>query len=138
MTRLWRAGMVLLCSAGLMLITLPPTLGEETPKADFKATWTGKWKDGRVMTKEDLAKILQSHTLWEDSAGKEGQKAVLSHTDLSGVWLNHANLSRARLDSVNLSRAVLLAANLSGATLAGANLSGPCSGADLRDFSMST
>ena len=58
----------------------------------------------------------------------------LSHTNLSGTYLNRFNLSGAKLFEANLSGAILRRANLSGANLMGANLTrSDLSGANLSE-----
>jgi len=127
--RLHWLGMLLLGWLVLMLLTLSPVLGQETPKAGIKKPWTGKLADGREITKGDLDKILQAHILWVRTFGREGQRAdlhraELSESDLSGAILNKANLSGANLVLANLSNALLISANLSVANLSHANLTG--------------
>jgi uncharacterized protein YjbI with pentapeptide repeats len=111
--------------------------------------WTGKSKEGKVITKVDLDQILADHKKWLTSTGKEGQRANLAEADLAGVNLNGANLTRADLHKAvlreadlrgadlsraNLEDAILSEANLSGAYLFKADLSGAnLSDADLKD-----
>jgi uncharacterized protein YjbI with pentapeptide repeats len=71
----------------------------------------------RKISPEDLKRILEEHRLWLESNGKDGKKAGLSRTDLTGVDLSNADLSKA-----NLLKANLLKANLSGAKLTGVDL----------------
>jgi uncharacterized protein YjbI with pentapeptide repeats len=80
------------------------------------------------MNKDELNVVLEQHSLWLNTSGKEGARAYLSQADLSGANLTGANLSRAYLVGTNLSKADLSEAylsyvNLSGANLTGANLS---------------
>jgi uncharacterized protein YjbI with pentapeptide repeats len=103
----------------LMVLTLFPARGQEPPKTEIQKPWTGRLKDGRVITQADLDRIFQAHALWLKSEGKEGQQA-----NLSGAYMPYANLSGANLYEANLSRAWLHEANLSGADLFMANLSG--------------
>ena len=84
----------------------------------------------RIISAEELAKILMDHELW---LNREGGKCAdlndtnlkgvdLSNTDLTSANLNNANLSNARLINVNLRCAYLTDANLSGANLIYADL----------------
>jgi hypothetical protein len=73
----------------------------------------------KKITEEELKTILDQHTLWLDSNGKEGKRANLTCTNLSG-----ANLTGVALFAANLTGADLTRANLSGAYLSGADLSG--------------
>jgi len=153
---------------GLWFLGLAPALAQEKPPekpstsklADsrvlllerFLKPWIGKLGDGRVITKEDLDKILQKHNLWVESDKKEGNRAELSGAkperanligvnlsgaDLSGAILSMAYIIGANLSHANLSRAELIWADLSGANLSEAILSGAIlkmatlSGADL-------
>lgn len=91
----------------------------------------------KVITREELDKILRKHKLW--LANEEGgeranlsganlsetnlSRADLSRADLSGANLSWANLSEANLSEANLSRADLSWANLSWADLSMADLS---------------
>ena len=82
----------------------------------------------KVITREELDKILRKHKLWLADE-KDGERADLSRADLSradllGANLLGADLSRADLSGADLSGADLLGANLSGANLSGANLAG--------------
>lgn len=89
----------------------------------------------RIISAEELAKILMDHELWLKVEG--GECADLSYTDLKGVdlsntdltsanltnaYLSNANLSNARLTNVNLRYADLSDANLSGVNLTHADL----------------
>ncbi len=130
--RLHLAGFLFLLLTSFVLLILTPAFGQGTQKTEPQKPWTGKSKDGRVMTKDDLAKILQAHILWEDSLGKEGQKADLSGTDLSGADLKKASLGEpdpgkpipSKHKGANLSGANLFETDLSEADLESANLSG--------------
>jgi hypothetical protein len=71
--------------------------------------WSDKFKDGTIITKTDLKKILAGHMRWLKTRKgwlipekKEEQKA-----DLSGASLYGANLSGANLRFANLSGAYL-------------------------------
>jgi len=83
----------------------------------------------RKITKADLKQILRNHELWEETSGKQGEKANLSKVDLNranlrGANLRGADLSDADLSGADLSKADLSEANLSGVNLFEANLSG--------------
>ena len=93
----------------------------------------------KKITEEELKTILEQHTLWLDSNGKEGKRADLTganltrsnltdanlyDADLTGSNLSGANLRFANLYRADLSRADLYGADLSGANLSGADLSG--------------
>ena len=94
------------------------------------------------MTREELAKVLDSHQKWIN--GEEGGKrAFLCGAYLRGADLSEADLSKANLRKVDLSWTNLRGANLSeadlrGADLCKANLRGAdLSGADLHDANLS-
>lgn len=89
-----------------------------------KNAWTGKLRDGTVITKEDLDKIVTGHKKWIETDGKEGQRADLERADLTRASLTKASLTKANLWEANLTNAQLGEANLSKAYLQGANLSG--------------
>ena len=97
----------------------------------------------REISEEELTEVLREHEKWLDSNRKEGKRADLSYTDLSGAYLFEANLSRADLSRANLSGADLSRANLSRANLFGVDLSGAnlfgadLSGADLSKADLS-
>lgn len=89
----------------------------------------------RIISTEELARILLDHELWLRAKG--GKRADLNDTNLKGVdlsntdltsanlnnaYLSNANLSNARLTNVNLRCAYLSDANLSGANLTHADL----------------
>ncbi len=101
---------------GLWLLALAPAYSQVKEPAK---PWTGKLADGRVITKQDLDKILQDHVRWL-GRGKKGE----GRANLSKAKLWKANLSKAHLFKANLSGAYLLEANLSGAKLEKANLRG--------------
>jgi hypothetical protein len=115
--RLRWLGMLLLGLIALMFLTVCFARAQETKETGTQKPWTGKLKDGRVITQADLDQILQAHIQWLRSDGKEGQRA-----DLSGADLFMANLSEVHLDKADLSKADLSRANL-GAWLWEANLS---------------
>ena len=79
-------------------------------------------KELRKITKEELDMILKNHEQWLKTEGKDGERANLSYTDLTGVDLIWANLSGANLSWTNLHGAMLAYANLQGSNLSGANL----------------
>ena len=69
------------------------------------------------ITKEELKTILEQHTLWLDSNGKEGKCADLTDANLTRANLTSANLSGADLSSADLTYAYVSGADLSGADL---------------------
>ena len=82
----------------------------------------------KKITDEELKEILNNHEKWIDSEELGGERADLSHTDLSGknltkVYLARANLSNVVLSNANLTRCTLRRANLSHANLSDADLS---------------
>ncbi len=81
----------------------------------------------REINASELSKILKEHKRWLENED-EGEKADLSHANLS-----RANLSRANLRFANLSDSALFESNLSNADLFGANLSNT----NLRDANLS-
>ena len=109
--------MLLLGLLALMLLTLLPALGQETPKAETKKPWTGKLANGRVITHVDLDKILQANDLWRESNHKEGKRADLGKAELNGANIEMANLSWTNFEKANLSGATLNAVNLTHANL---------------------
>ena len=83
----------------------------------------------KTITATELKSILDQHQLWIESAGKQGQRAILTGAylrgaNLTGANLTGANLTDANLTNANLSDADLHAANLHAANLEGANLRG--------------
>jgi len=121
--RLRWLGMLLPGLIALMLLTFCLAGAQETKETGTKKPWTGKLKDGRVITQADLDKILQAHALWLQSHGKEGKKAELFKSDLSGANLKEVNLVYANLQSAKLSSADLTGADLHEAILDYADLS---------------
>lgn len=112
---------VLIC---LMFVQVFPVTGQE--KQDGRR-WTGKYKDGTVITEEVLIRIVKEHKRWIETHEKDGKQA-----DLSGAVLFRANLSEAYLFKANLSGANLSEADLIGANLSEANLfKADLTGADL-------
>lgn len=94
----------------------------------------------RIISAEELAKILMDHELWLKVEG--GKCADLSDTNLKGVDLSNtdltsANLNNANLSNANLSNARLTNVNLRCADLSDANLSGVnLTHADLRSATL--
>ncbi len=81
----------------------------------------------RVVSEEDLKRILAAHKTWLEPGGEKGKQADLSRANLQGANLQgadlrSANLQGAELRSANLQRADLPSANLQGAYLRSANL----------------
>jgi hypothetical protein len=74
------------------------------------------------MTKDELKKVLESHSRWLE--GSEGVKADLQGADLRGADLQGADLRGADLPGANLRGANLPGADLPGADLRGADLQG--------------
>jgi hypothetical protein len=75
------------------------------------------------MTNIELTQVIEDHTLWLNSDGKEGYRAILRGANLEGVNMSYANLTYANLEGANLRCANLDGANLSYANLDDANLS---------------
>lgn len=116
---------LLIASAPLAFTQAPA----QEPKKPPEQPRTGTLADGRVITKDDLDRILGEHQLWLESGGKQGKRADLSgaklnHADLYSAILAFANLKGAELIDINLSWANLKEADLSGANLVWANLRG--------------
>lgn len=84
--------------------------------------WAGEYRDGTVILKKDLQKILDEHGRWLKSNGMTGKQANLEFAHLEGAKLKLANLKRAKLLLVNLQKADLTLANLQEAGLGGAKL----------------
>jgi len=85
----------------------------------------------REISTEELKIILDKHSKWlrDEDGGERADLshanlsyADMSHSDLSSADLSYANLNSANLNSANLSHANLNAANLSSADLSHANL----------------
>lgn len=84
------------------------------------------------MHPNELDGVIQLHTLWLRSGGKEGRRAVLEDADLRQADLRNADLSYAALAGANMVRAELAGAKLRNADLRGVDLSyADLSGADL-------
>lgn len=122
--RLHLVGVLLLGLLALLLLTFGLARAQETKETETKKPWTGKLADGRVITKADLDQILQAHSLWLKSEGKEGQRADLSGARLEKAELSRASFYKANLPRANLSGAKLLVAWMKGAYLYDTNLSG--------------
>jgi uncharacterized protein YjbI with pentapeptide repeats len=71
------------------------------------------------MKSPELEKILEDHSLWVITSGKEGNRL-----DLSGANLSHANLSEAKMFCADLTRVELTGADMSQADLRRADLTG--------------
>jgi hypothetical protein len=102
-----------------MLFQVLPVIGQEDQK---QKDWTGKLRNGTIITYKDLNTILSEHEKWSRTDGKEGKRAELSgaslrYANLSGVELSGADLSRADLRDTDLRETFLSEANLSGANL---------------------
>ncbi len=80
--------------------------------------------DRAPMPDEELQKILEAHRKWVESAGKEGERAILGRANLQGAALWGAKLQGAKLRGANLQGAALPEANLQGAYLREAKLQG--------------
>ncbi len=110
--------------AGMLLLSTASSNAQEEQK---KEPWTGKLKDGTVINKDDLSKILAEHKKWIYSNNQGGKQANLRganlrYADLSGANLRFAYLLEARLREADLSEADLYGAGLSEADLNGARL----------------
>ncbi len=84
------------------------------------------------LTEQELAEILERHTKWLKTKGRDGARADLAGANLERANLERANLQRAFLFQANLQGANLIKANLQGAILIKANLQG----ADLREANL--
>ena len=85
-------------------------------------------KELRKISWKELEMILEKHRPWHATAGKEGERADLSYTDLKYADLTNAilwgsDLYRANLEGANLYHANLRFANLRDTNLKGADLS---------------
>ncbi len=135
--------------AGILLLSTVSSNGQDEQE---KEPWKGKLKDGTVISRDDLTKIIREYEKWVETEGVKGQQANLYGADLSNANLyganlseadlRDANLSEAELEDVNLSEANLWDANLSKANLYGADLSNAnlygadLSGADLSNANL--
>ena len=102
---------VLIC---LVFVQVFPVTGQEKQEG---RRWTGKYKDGTVITEEVLIRIVKEHERWIETDAKDGKQAAFIGSPLSKVNLIEADLSRADLGGVNLSRCDLYGVNFSGAIL---------------------
>lgn len=109
---------VLIC---LVFVQVFPVTGQEKQEG---RRWTGKYKDGTVITEEVLIRIVKKHERWIETDKKNGKQADLSEANLSGANLYGAKLKRANLNGANLSEGDLREADLRSANLNGANLAG--------------
>lgn len=78
----------------------------------------------RTPTPEQLRTLLQTHSAWVRSGGREGSAADFGAWDLGRADLRGASLRRADLHGVNLADARLRGADLTRADLRDAELSG--------------
>jgi hypothetical protein len=119
----------------IFLQNLPAWSQEEKSEIE----WTGRLKDGTVITENDLKKILKEHQKLHEiyekmlKASKEGkselsgadlQHAYFTWADLSGADLSKANLKHVEAIDVRLTGAYLREANLQDACIGGSNLTG--------------
>lgn len=85
-----------------------------------------------------IADILESHSRWAESDGREGTPADLTNMDLRAL----KSLTNRALTALIAPRAILYGLNLEGASLQGSNLAGTdlrgakLSGADLRGVNL--
>ncbi|WP_051326959.1 pentapeptide repeat-containing protein [Desulfatibacillum aliphaticivorans] len=97
---------------------------DDIKESDGRKIRTIRYEDGttetyelRQISDEELQQVLAEHKKWVDSKHKEGKRADLRKTDLTGRDLSHVNLEwaylqKALLENSNLSKAVLGYANL--------------------------
>jgi CheY-like chemotaxis protein len=71
-----------------------------------------------------ISGVLEEHTTWLQSKGKEGTKAVFTGADLSGINLVGVNLANANLRESNLADSDCRGAVFQGSDMRHANLSG--------------
>lgn len=74
------------------------------------------------MTEEELSALLQEHNVWLQSAGEEGKRLVLSHSDLSDHNFYNTNLEKSIFNKCNLSDCNFRRAKLRHAAMNGCNL----------------
>jgi len=87
---------------------------------------------------EELEQILTAHRLYLETNRKQGTRANLSATDLTGRDFSGKVLRRIKLDHTLLRNVNFAHANLQRANLIGADLRGAClTGTDLGDARMS-
>lgn len=114
----------------LMLIqVLPATAQEEKEQKE----WTGKLQNGKILTKNELEKILSNHKRWLETNENEGIRADLRKAILRGADLIKVDLRKAKLNEADLRNAILINAKLIKTILINANLSG----ADLSEADLS-
>jgi uncharacterized protein YjbI with pentapeptide repeats len=92
----------------------------------FSLGWQGSYKNGRIITNENLRKILDEHKKWLSSNGRFGRQADLSSANLQNVNLKYAALDKAifsltNFDGADFSHASLKLANFNNASLIRAN-----------------
>ncbi len=107
-----------------------------------KPPWTGRERDGRIITRERLNEILVKHLLWLRTNGDKGeqlhlngahlekiclryvliQKAALYGAKLKGAYFRRCNLRKANFNSADLQSAHFVHTNLRQAKLNWANL----------------
>ena len=68
--------------------------------------------------------VLDAHSLWLESSGREGKQFAFPNADLRGADLAGANLAHANLAGAKLDGAALAEANLEGASMTGSSLVG--------------
>ena len=112
-------GIIIIALICLVFVQVFPVTGQEKREG---RRWTGKYKDGTVITEEVLIRVVKEHERWIKTDGKEGNQAKLIGADLKGASLFEADLSLADLTGADLIEAKLIGANLSGAKLIEANL----------------
>jgi len=113
--------------AAFLAVQVSPVFGQEE---QTKKPWTGKLRDGKVITEVDLKKILGEHKKWVESGGKEDNKADLDGANLSGADLSEAILSEAILTRADLSKTKLQKAIAPFAIFAGTKIDD----AEISDF----
>jgi uncharacterized protein YjbI with pentapeptide repeats len=111
---------LIIALTSFMLFQVLPAAGQEEQK---QKEWTGKLRDGKILTKNSLKNILADHKKWLETNRKEGKRAYLIRADLRGANLREADLSEADLRGADLSGANLRETNLRGANLSDAEMS---------------
>lgn len=92
------------------------------------------YEEDKKLTQEEVNKILTKHKLWLDTDGEEGEIAIFSGLDLSGMKFREADLTDACFKG-----AILIGADFHGANCTGADFTyADCenaifTGADLTD-----
>ena len=86
--------------------------------------WTGRLRDGTILTRDSLDHIIKEHERWISSNGKRGQRANLVNAHLVGIDLSEVNLTGAHLGDADMSDAVISEVHLQEADLSGTNLTG--------------